>query len=127
MGWKSFEKEKRLIRTNGPLQLGGMKFPFQEEAKSLWSDPPLMDNKFAGCIKNFTHNGQLYNLGQPSDSVNAMSDCQFSLKQAVTLGRDSLVAILVCIAVMIGKTVYGINFVEVLCHRLLKNVLFFNL
>ncbi|CAH0562384.1 unnamed protein product [Brassicogethes aeneus] len=94
-------KSQRLLRTNGPLQLGGLKFRFQEEAKTIWSDPPVMNDQFAGCIKNLSYNGYLYNLGQPSDHKQAISDCNYLMKQAVTLGRDSLVAILVCIGVMI--------------------------
>ncbi|XP_066158590.1 DE-cadherin [Euwallacea fornicatus] len=92
-----------LLRINGPLQMGGLSKKFSEEdAKLLWNTLAPMDTPFQGCIRNFSFNHHLYNLGQPSDSYEAFPDCSYALQQAVSFGIDSnfLVAILVCIAVL---------------------------
>ncbi|CAH1964482.1 unnamed protein product [Acanthoscelides obtectus] len=101
--WKEIHP-KALIRVNGPLQLGGLKFRFNdEEFKSFWGHLPPSSVGFTGCIRNLTYNNYFYNLGQPSDAYNAYPDCSYGVMQAVTFGIDSnfLIAILVCVAILI--------------------------
>nr|XP_023019131.1 DE-cadherin [Leptinotarsa decemlineata] len=101
--WKGREN-KGLIRSSGPLQLGGTKFRFSdEEFKAVWSHLPPTSVGFTGCIRNLTYNDVFYNLGAPSDQYQAYSDCNYGVVQAVTFGIDSnfLVAILVCVAILI--------------------------
>ncbi|KAH1023183.1 hypothetical protein HUJ04_012437 [Dendroctonus ponderosae] len=93
----------RLLRINGPLQVGGLSQTFsEEESKILWNAISPTDVGFRGCVKNFTFNANYYNLGQPSDFLDAFPDCSDFTQQAITFGIDSnfLVAILVCIAVL---------------------------
>ncbi|CAG9759449.1 unnamed protein product [Ceutorhynchus assimilis] len=94
----------RLLRINGPLQVGGLSKKFSEEQyKMLWNSIAPTDVGFQGCIKNLTFNNNYYNLGQPSDFLEAIPDCSYGMQQAVSFGIDSnfLVAILVCVAVLI--------------------------
>lgn len=60
---------------------------------------------YHGCIRNFTYNSLTYNLGQPGEFKNAYSSCNYGMVQAVSFGIDSkfLVAILVCIAILLGE------------------------
>ncbi|RZB41083.1 DE-cadherin, partial [Asbolus verrucosus] len=100
--WQSFAKPG-FLRVNGPLQIGGRTNIFSaEESKTVWQNPPSSQG-FKGCIKNFTYNSYLYNLGSPSDSHLAHATCNYGVFQAVTFGIDSnfLVAILVCIAILL--------------------------
>lgn len=103
--WKDLTY-RGVLRVNGPLQVGGMKFKFNdEEFKAVWGHLPPTSNGFYGCIRNFTYNSYFYNLGQPADHYKAYPDCNYGVMQAVTFGIDSnfLVAVLVCIAILISK------------------------
>ncbi|XP_060537347.1 DE-cadherin [Cylas formicarius] len=96
-------KQKGLLNIYGPLQVGGMSKVFtDEEAKIIWSQSAPTSEGFAGCIKNFSFNDFLYNLGDPSDEYHSFVGCNYATQQAVTFGIDSnfLVAILVCLAVL---------------------------
>ncbi|EFA11594.1 DE cadherin-like protein [Tribolium castaneum] len=101
--WASFRKGG-LLKTNGPLQIGGRSNIFtQEEAKMIWSNPPSSVG-FRGCITNFTYNSYVYNLGAPSDKYHAHEGtCDYGMFQAAKFGIDSnfLVAILVCLAILL--------------------------
>ncbi|KAJ8951930.1 hypothetical protein NQ318_013596 [Aromia moschata] len=101
--WKAMDR-RGLLNVNGPLQLGGMRYKFNEEQfKSIWGHLPPTHIGFSGCIRNLTYNGFYYNLGAPSDQYHAYPDCNYGVMQAVTFGIDSnfLVAILVCVAILI--------------------------
>lgn len=100
---------------NGPLQIGGLRNGFSTEtSKILWQQYAPTNKGFVGCIRNFTYNSNVYNLGEPSDSVNAHINCNYGVAQAVTFGIDTnfLVAILVCIAILLSKFIHFV-FVEI--------------
>lgn len=100
-------EQNGLLNVNGPLQLGRMKYAFvEEETKNIWDIGPPINKNFIGCIRNFTINDFLYNLGQPSDQYKAVPGCSPNgVIAAVTFGIDSnfLVAILVCIALLLSE------------------------
>lgn len=103
--WKDLT-HKGVLRVNGPLQMGGTKFKFNnEEFKAIWGHLPPTNVGFYGCIRNFTYNSFYYNLGAPSDQYKSYPDCNYGVMQAVTFGIDSnfLVAVLVCVAILISK------------------------
>lgn len=99
----------RLLNVNGPLQLGGTRDKLDDIAAYLkWKYLPSPKG-FVGCVRNLTYNEQLYNLGEPGEQLNAISNCNWGIAKAVTFGIDSnfLVAILVCIAILLSE--YNIN------------------
>lgn len=103
--WKDLTY-KGVLRVNGPLQMGGTKFKFNDgEFKAVWGHLPPTNIGFYGCIRNFTYNSFYYNLGAPSDHFRSYPDCNYGVMQAVTFGIDSnfLVAVLVCVAILISK------------------------
>ncbi|XP_026463684.1 LOW QUALITY PROTEIN: DE-cadherin-like [Ctenocephalides felis] len=92
-----------ILNVNAPLQIGGSPTNFNSlGAFYNWTYHPT-NIGFTGCIKNFTFNGQTYNLGMPSLAHNADAGCQRSFAKAVSFGIDTnfLVAILVCIAILV--------------------------
>ncbi|XP_059477254.1 DE-cadherin isoform X2 [Neocloeon triangulifer] len=93
----------KFLNVNGPLQVGGTSKNLGSLGAQLgWTYTPTSKG-FHGCISNFTFNGKVYNLGEPSYSKNASPGCSRILTQAVTFGIDTnfLVALLVCIAVLL--------------------------
>lgn len=103
--WKDITY-KGVLKVNGPLQMGGTKFKFNnEDFKAVWGHLPPTNVGFYGCIRNFTYNSVYYNLGGPSDQFKSYPDCNYGVMQAVTFGIDSnfLVAVLVCVAILISK------------------------
>ncbi|KRT83191.1 Cadherin [Oryctes borbonicus] len=106
-----------LLNVNGPLQVGGTREDMHQVAEFLkWNHIPSPKG-FVGCIRNFTYNEQLYNLGVPGEQLNAISNCNWGIAKAVTFGIDSnfLVAILVCVAILL------ILLLAVVVHRRKEN------
>lgn len=94
---------REILNVNGPLQVGGSSVDLHELARDFrWRHVPT-NQRFVGCISNFTYNDFMYNLGAPSVLQNADPGCQLSMFTAVTFGIDTnfLVAILVCIAILV--------------------------
>lgn len=99
----------KLLNVNGPLQIGGTRDDLRPLAKFLkWGEIPVRKG-FVGWVRNFTFNGHKYNLGTPGDFRNAIPNCNYAVARAVSFGIDSnfLVAILVCIAILISKLLWG--------------------
>lgn len=99
------EGTNSLLNVNGPLQVGGTRDKLDELAALLhWTHVPT-SRGFAGCIRNFTYNDVIYDLGMPGEHQNSLSNCNFGISKAVTFGIDSnfLVAILVCFAILLSK------------------------
>ncbi|XP_045482485.1 DE-cadherin [Harmonia axyridis] len=103
--WQSLPLQQGLLNVNGPLQIGGMKRYYNDEEFRIISDQAAPTSRgFMGCIRDFTYNGFLYNLGEPADHGSAIHiNCNYSFAEAVVFGIDSnfLVAVLVCVALFI--------------------------
>ncbi|XP_074602495.1 neural cadherin isoform X1 [Brevipalpus obovatus] len=64
------------LNVNSPLQLGGMyKLPEDLDQYFNWYYKPTRIG-FTGCIKNFIHNSQMYDLGSPGSLSNSQIGCQ---------------------------------------------------
>uniref|UniRef100_T1ILH8 Neural-cadherin n=1 Tax=Strigamia maritima TaxID=126957 RepID=T1ILH8_STRMM len=61
------------LNVNSPIQLGGVSHPTLEKYKWQYQYNP---NRFNGCIKNFIHNSEMYDLGNPGKEWNTKSGCQ---------------------------------------------------
>lgn len=91
------------LNVNGPLQVGGTHIELGHVAGSMnWTYRPR-DIGFSGCIRNFTYNGKLYNLGMPGLSKNADIGCNRGMAVAISFGIDTsfLVAILICLTILL--------------------------
>ncbi|KAL1114964.1 hypothetical protein AAG570_007787 [Ranatra chinensis] len=92
------------LNVNGPLQIGGSFIDLSYIGNHMnWTFKPTNEG-FSGCVRNFTFNGKLYNLGMPSRLKNIDLGCTSNtLAVAVTFGIDTsfLVAILICVAILI--------------------------
>ncbi|XP_015784984.1 neural-cadherin [Tetranychus urticae] len=64
------------LNVNSPLQLGGIyKLPEDLDQYFNWMYKPTKIG-FTGCIRNFIHNSQMYDLGSPGSLSNSMVGCQ---------------------------------------------------
>ncbi|XP_033215756.1 DE-cadherin-like isoform X2 [Belonocnema kinseyi] len=91
------------LNVNSPMQVGGTLSNLTFLAERLgWTHRPT-EKGFAGCVRNMTINGNTYNLGRPSLSINADPGCDYGVAKAVSFGIDTnfLVAILVCISILL--------------------------
>ena len=91
------------MNVNGPLQVGGTRDDLYDLANLLnWGVRPTYEG-FSGCVRNFTYNGQILNLGVPGDEKNTIPNCNHAIATAITFGINSkfLIAILLCVALLL--------------------------
>nr|UZM07822.1 cadherin 3 [Geocoris pallidipennis] len=100
---KPAEGPNQFLNVNGPLQLGGSFVDFNYLDKHMnWTYKPSRTS-FSGCIRNFTFNSKMYNLGMPGYQKNADIGCNTGVAVAVSFGLDTsfLIAILICLAILL--------------------------
>lgn len=93
------------LNVNGPLQVGGTYMDLgQVSSHRNWVHKPF-GRGFVGCIQNFTLNGQLYNLGVPSDASNADPGCSKVIQEGIVLGFDWMfyIPIVLCLGILARK------------------------
>ncbi|XP_001603649.2 DE-cadherin isoform X2 [Nasonia vitripennis] len=94
---------REFLNVNGQFQIGGSLNNLAKLGDQFkWQHVPT-EQRFVGCIRNMTMNGNTFNLGMPSLSLNADPGCSTGMAKAVSFGIDTnfLVAILVCIAILL--------------------------
>lgn len=96
----------KYLNVNGPLQIGGTYMDLMQVGlHRSWNHKPF-GNGFIGCIKNFTFNEKIYNLGFPSLARNVDPGCVKSIAESITFRFDwtFLLAIIICLAVLTSKS-----------------------
>ncbi|XP_014244956.1 DE-cadherin isoform X2 [Cimex lectularius] len=91
------------LNVNGPLQVGGSFVSFDYlNTHFKWNHRPTQQG-FSGCVRNFTFNSRLYNLGGPSLAKEADVGCSTGVAVAISLRVDTsfLIALLACLAILI--------------------------
>ncbi|XP_014282551.1 DE-cadherin isoform X2 [Halyomorpha halys] len=95
--------DNEFLNVNGPLQVGGSFVDFNYLDNHMnWTHKPSRVG-FSGCVKNFTFNNKLYNLGMPGYSKNADIGCNAGVAVAVSFGIDPsfIIAIIICLAILL--------------------------
>lgn len=104
--------ENKNLNVNGPLQVGGTFMDLVKVSSHRdWVHRPI-NRGFSGCIQNLTLNGHLYNLGFPSDAMNADPSCLRVMPVGIVFvfDRTFYIPIILCLAVLACKFPIVFNF-----------------
>ena len=102
-----------ILNVGGPLQLGGISSmaSFAELSESYnWNFvPPTVDRYFYGCFSKVQYNDIIYDMNSTDYYKSFGKTCDAAIKKPIVrLGSDSIVIIVVCLLVLIGKYHYSI-------------------